>query len=61
MDIIESSKRLAAYTAVDNHIKPEHKVSEMFIGWVITLTVGPTGHWDRFWYVPRPCENVDAG
>ena len=41
MDIIESSKRLAAYTAVDNHIKPEHKVSEMFIGWVITPTVGP--------------------
>jgi len=26
MDIIESSKRLAAYTAVDNHIKPDHKV-----------------------------------
>ena len=41
MDIIESSKRLAAYTAVDNHIKPEHKVREMSIDWVITLTVGP--------------------
>jgi len=39
MDIIESSKRLAAYTAVDNHIKPEHKVSEMSIDGVITLTV----------------------
>ena len=41
MDIIESSKRLAAYTAVDNHIKPEHKVREISIDWVITLTVGP--------------------
>lgn len=34
MDNIESSKRLAAYTAVDNHVKPEHKVSEMSIDWV---------------------------
>jgi len=60
MDIIESSKRLAAYTAVDNHIKPEHKVSEMSIDGVITLTVAPSGHRDRFRYAPRPSENVDA-
>ena len=40
MDIIESSKRLAAYTAVDNHIKPEHKVREMSIDG-LSLTVGP--------------------
>ncbi|KAF8625697.1 hypothetical protein AX15_005266 [Amanita polypyramis BW_CC] len=25
-EIIEQSKRLAAYTAVDNHVKPEHKI-----------------------------------
>ena len=41
MDNIESSKRLAAYTAVDNHVKPGHKVSERSIDWVITLTVCP--------------------
>jgi len=26
LSVIEASKRLAAYTAVDNHVKPEHKV-----------------------------------
>ncbi|TFK19608.1 ribose-5-phosphate isomerase [Coprinopsis marcescibilis] len=26
MDLIEESKRLAAYTAVDQHVKPEHKI-----------------------------------
>ena len=26
LDIVEESKRLAAYTAVDQHVKPEHKV-----------------------------------
>ncbi|KAF8728461.1 hypothetical protein AX14_006615 [Amanita brunnescens Koide BX004] len=26
LDVIEQSKRLAAYTAVDQHVKPEHKI-----------------------------------
>jgi ribose 5-phosphate isomerase A len=26
LDIVEESKRLAAYTAVDQHVKPEHKI-----------------------------------
>jgi ribose 5-phosphate isomerase A len=31
LSAIEQSKRLAAYTAVDKHILPEHKVSLVFI------------------------------
>lgn len=31
LSAIEQSKRLAAYTAVDKHILPEHKVSPVFI------------------------------
>lgn len=27
---IEQSKKLAAYNAVDHHVKPEHKVSSIF-------------------------------
>jgi len=30
LDPIEQSKKLAAYTAVDNHVKPEHRVSVQY-------------------------------
>ena len=29
MNAIEQSKKLAAYNAVDHHVKPEHKVSSV--------------------------------
>jgi len=31
MDPIEQSKRLAAYQAVDNHVKPQHRVSRELV------------------------------
>ena len=31
LSVIEASKRLAAYTAVDHHIRKEHKVSLVVI------------------------------
>ena len=31
MNTVEQSKRLAAYNAVDHHVKPEHRVSSVFI------------------------------
>jgi hypothetical protein len=31
MNIIEQSKKLAAYNAVDHHVKPEHRVSIVLI------------------------------
>jgi len=30
MDVIEQSKRLAAYQAVDNHVLSEHKVGDFW-------------------------------
>ena len=50
MDPIEQSKRLAAYQAVDNHIKPQHRVSCHSLGHRAECDIVPEGHWHRVWY-----------
>lgn len=35
MNTIEQSKKLAAYNAVDHHVKPEHKVSSSILGTIV--------------------------
>lgn len=53
VNVIEASKRLAAWTAVDKHILPEHKVRlnsllrrrQSLIGWLLE------GHWHWLWCV----------
>ncbi|KAG6812700.1 ribose-5-phosphate isomerase rki1 [Tricholoma furcatifolium] len=37
LNVIESSKRLAAYTAVDQHIKPEHTIIGIGSGKIMTV------------------------
>lgn len=49
LDDIERSKRLAAFQAVDNHVLPEHKVSNFrLLSCVVQL---PLGHRNRVWCV----------
>ncbi|KAF5381749.1 hypothetical protein D9615_005441 [Tricholomella constricta] len=37
LNVIEASKRLAAYTAVDQHVKPEHRSKELIVSAGLSL------------------------
>jgi hypothetical protein len=50
MNAIEQSKKLAAYNAVDHHVKPEHRVSSVLTDLCILVRLSISGHWNRFWY-----------
>ena len=49
MNAIEQSKRLAAYNAVDHHVRPEHKVSYFYDNFGVLILSSISGHWNRFW------------
>ena len=52
MNAIEQSKKLAAYNAVDHHVKPEHRVSSVLLNRSLHsgFTNSISGHWNRIWY-----------
>ena len=50
LSVIEASKRLAAWTAVDRHVRPEYKVRFSFAAACVRAINASTGHRHRFWY-----------
>jgi hypothetical protein len=52
MNAIEQSKKLAAYNAVDHHVKPEHRVSTALLTdlCIYLVLIFISGHWNRIWY-----------
>ncbi len=51
LSVIESSKRLAAWTAVDRHVLPEHKVRySASVVWEVILIDSIQGNWNWFRY-----------
>jgi hypothetical protein len=60
LSVIEKSKRLAAFAAVDEHLQKEHKVRKLSCSAIMMWMYESTGNWYWIWYgqINRCCNLI---